>query len=86
MKELFNLSYLTPNAIKQSGMIYYSIKEYQKDNVLGYEQLAAVGERYNYSKINNNGYEYFNTYLMREFINEQNIKDLYDLDIEIKLR
>jgi integrase len=86
IKDYLNLEYLTPKALEQSGMIKMSIDVYEEEGILGYDQLAKVGEKYNYSKLNNNGYEYYNTYLMREFINEQNIKDLYDLDVEITKR
>jgi integrase len=86
IKESNSLEYLTPNAISQSGMIYDTVQIYNEEKVLGYDQLAKVCEKYDYSKLNNNGYEYYNTYLMREFVSESNIKDLYDLDVEISKR
>jgi hypothetical protein len=86
IKDYLGLSYLTPKSLEQSGMIKLSIDLYEQYGKLAYDELAIVGERYAYSKLNNNGYEYYNTYLMREFINEQNIKDLYDLDVEITKR
>jgi integrase len=86
LKEIFELDYLTPNAIRQSGMIWEAVKKYNEEGVLGYDQLAKVGDKYEYSKITNNGYTYYNTFLMREFLNEQNIKDLYDIDLEIEKR
>jgi integrase len=86
LKEVFGLEYLTPNAIKQSGMIYYAVQQYLSDKELAYDQLAAVGEKYQYSTITTGDYTYYNTYLMKEFINPENIKDLYDIDLEIKLR
>jgi hypothetical protein len=36
--------------------------------------------------LENNGYSYFNTYLMREFISSENLKDLYDVEVEISKR
>lgn len=86
LKELLNLQYLTPNAIKQSGMIKMTVDIYNEEGVIGYEQLAKVGEKYGFSKLVNNGYEYYNTYLMKEFINESNIKDLYNIDVIIQKR
>jgi integrase len=86
LKEILELEYLTPNAIKQSGMIKMAVDIYNEEGILAYDQLAKIGEKYDYSKLINNGYEYYNTYLMREFVNETNIKDLYDIDLEIKLR
>jgi hypothetical protein len=86
LKEVLNLDHLTPNGIRQSGMLAYSVQLYLKHGVLAYDQLALVGEKYDYSQISNNGYTYYNTNLMREFVNSENIKDLYDIDLEIKLR
>jgi integrase len=87
-KELFNTDYLTPNSLKQSGMLYQAFLIHSRDNVLGYDQLAEIGEKYDYSTIMNpsSGKPYFNTFLMREFINVENLKDLYNIDAEIKIR
>lgn len=86
LKEILDLQYLTPNAIKQSGMIKMTVDIYNEEGVIGYEQLAKVGEKYDYSKIYTDEYEYYNTYLMKEFINESNIKDLYNIDVIIQKR
>lgn len=86
MKDYLELEYLTPMAIKQSGMIYEAVKQYQEFNVLAYDQLAELGRKYAFSQITNNGYTYYNTFLMREFVNESNISDLYGINLEIKLR
>jgi integrase len=86
LKDLLELEYLTPNAIRQSGMIYEAVKIYKEEGTLAYDQLAKVGEKYAYSQLENGGYTYYNTYLMKEFLNENNIKELYDIDVEIKLR
>jgi integrase len=86
LKEILDLQFLTPNGIKQSGMIKMAVDIFNEEGVLGYEQLAKVGEKYNFSKLVNNGYEYYNTYLMKEFINEDNIKDLYGIDVIIQKR
>jgi integrase len=86
LKDILELEYLTPNAIKQSGMIKMAVDIYREEGILAYDQLAKIGEKYDYSKLINNGYEYYNTYLMREFVNEENIKELYNIDLEIKLR
>jgi integrase len=86
IKELLDRDFLTPNAVKQSGMIWEAVKIFNDEGILGYDQLAKVGAKYDYSTITNNGFTYFNTYLMKEFINEDNIKLLYDIDVEIKNR
>jgi hypothetical protein len=69
-------------------MLYQAFLIHSRDNVLGYDQLAEIGEKYDYSTIMNpsSGKPYFNTFLMREFINVENLKDLYNIDAEIKIR
>jgi hypothetical protein len=67
-------------------MLYQSYLIYLEEGKLGYDQLAKIGEKYNFSKLENNGYSYFNTYLMREFISSENLKDLYDVEVEISKR
>lgn len=86
MKELLETEYLSPQSLRQSGMIWESVKQYQKDKVLAYDQLAEVGKKYDFSQITNNNYTYYNTFLMKEFVNESNISDLYNINLEIKLR
>lgn len=86
LKTKLSLLYFTPNGIKQSGMIWEAVKQYQQDGVLGYKQLAIIGEKYNFSTISNNGYTYFNTYLMKDFLSSENIKELYDIDLVIDLK
>lgn len=87
LKDKLDLLYLTPNALKQSGMIWEAVKAYNEEQEVGYEQLAKIGEKYNFSKITSStGYEYFNTHLMREFLNTESIKKLYNIEIIIDIR
>lgn len=86
MKDYLQLEYLTPNAIKQSGMIKMAVDVHLDEGILGYEQLAKVCEKYDYSMITNNNHTYYNTHLLRQFLNTETIKELYDIDVEIKLR
>ncbi|MBL4951040.1 site-specific integrase [Neobacillus sp. YIM B02564] len=88
LKELLELHYLTPQSIKQSGMIYESVQQYIMNGELGYKQFEVVGNKYDYSKITtiDGKYEYYNTFLMKEFINPENIKELYNINLEIKIR
>lgn len=86
IKELLEREYLTPNALKQSGMIKMAVDIYKQVGKLAYDELAQVGERYQFSTITNNGYTYINTFLLKEFLNETTIKELYGLDVEIEKR
>lgn len=86
LKELLNLEFLSPQSLRQSGMIHEAYKQYQKDGEIGYEQLAKVGDKYQYSMITNNNHTYYNTFLMREFLSSDNLLDLYGIDLEIEKR
>jgi integrase len=83
VKDMLQLEALTPNSLKQSGMIKMAVDLYNQEGSLGYDQFAKIGEKYDFSMIENNGYKYYNTYLMREFISEENISDLYGIEVEI---
>jgi len=87
ISEKFGLDMLTPNALKQSG-INYNVYLIAKDKIekgeepeIGYDELAIVGEKYNASKMTQGKYQYYNTNLIREYCNEQTLKDLYDIDV-----
>jgi integrase len=88
LKELLDISHLTPNAIRQSGMIYHAVLLFEKYGVLGYGQLAIIGEQYNFSTITNTNnektYVYFNTFLMKDFLNESSINELYGIQAEFQ--
>lgn len=79
LKEFLKLEYLTQNALRQSGMLKMSMDLYKEYGKLEYEQFEMIGKKYNYSRITNNGYTYYNSHLMREFINPQNLEDLYEI-------
>lgn len=81
ISELFNLPYLTPKGIQRSGMIYMAKELYLKNGKLGKEELSQIGEKFDFIKIHSQGYEYYNTTLMKEFINRDNILELYNIDI-----
>jgi integrase len=84
IRDYLELDLITPNAIRQSGMIYSILKEAEKNNmIIKYDQFAVVGEKYNFSKITNEQYEYYNTNLMKDYISIENIKELYGVDVEI---
>lgn len=92
IRDMFSLDMLTPNAIKQSGL-NAKLAKIAKDKIsngeepiLGYEEFAYVGEIYDSPKLTQGTYQYFNTYLIRQFANENTLKELYDLDVIIQKR
>lgn len=82
----WEMEYMTPNSIKQSGMQYQSILLFKEHGVLRYDQFAEIGEKYQFNKLKSGESEYYNTNLMKEFINEDKLKELYDIDVIIENR
>lgn len=83
IKEKEGLEYLTQQSLKQSGMIHMAVELYKEYGKIGTEQIRMIGDRYNYKKMISNGSEYHNASLIGNSVNKQNIKDLYDIDIDI---
>jgi integrase len=82
IRDYFNVSYLTPNAIYKSGMIKIAKDLYLRDGKLENEQLNEIAERFNVTRVTNNGYSYYNLGILKEYINRENILELYGVDIE----
>jgi uncharacterized protein with ParB-like and HNH nuclease domain/integrase len=83
IKDLLDKEYLTPNSLKQSGMIKMAVDLYLEESKLGKEQFAKIGDKYQAPMISNGGYDYYNTYLMKEHINTEKIKELYGIEVQI---
>jgi integrase len=81
-KQKLGLEYYTPNGIRQSGQIKLALDLYKEYGKLEYEQFEIIGKQFNTSMITNNGYTYYNSFLMREYINPENIKNLYGINLE----
>ncbi|MEC1780045.1 hypothetical protein [Schinkia azotoformans] len=77
ISELFSLEYLTSKSLERSGMIKMGKDLLEKDGKLENEQLAKIAERFAVKKVIINGYETYNYFMLREFINIENIEDLY---------
>jgi integrase len=82
ISEFFELPYLTAKNIQKSGMIYMGKELYLRDGKLEKDQYHEIAEKFGVRKQNINGYEYYNTSALKEFINAENIKKLYGIDIE----
>jgi hypothetical protein len=82
ISEFFELPYLNAKNIQKSGMIYMAKELYLRDGKLDKEQYNEIAKKFGVRKQNINGYEYYNMSLLKEFINAENIKKLYGIDIE----
>lgn len=77
LSELFNLPFLTPKGLEKSGMQKYAYELYKESGKLDNEELTKVAERFNIKKVMINGEYRYNYATLREFVNIENIKDLY---------
>jgi integrase len=78
----FHLDYLTPNSIKQSGMLKMAAELFDENGKLEYGEFEKIGDKYGLSKIFSNEYYYYNTTMMKQFISSENLKELYNIDIK----
>lgn len=83
ISEFFKMPYLTPKSIWQSGQIKMAAELYERDGEIQTEQLNEIAEAFNLSKINNNGYQMYAITQIKDYINSENLKKLYDIDVEI---
>ncbi|MEM5009357.1 hypothetical protein WKH57_01420 [Niallia taxi] len=85
LKEHLELEYLTPKTVMQSGMLYMAydlIFNQKKHKDLSTELYQEIGEFYNYSVMRQaNGDSYYNRNFMAKFINPENLKLLYNVEV-----
>jgi site-specific recombinase XerD len=84
IKEIFDIPYLTIKNVWRSGMIKMAVDLYKEEGELTNKQLAKIAEKFGLGKVINNGHETYNFHAMRQFINRDNILDLYGIDIKQK--
>ncbi|WP_299831521.1 hypothetical protein [uncultured Metabacillus sp.] len=82
LSESYNLPYLTPKGVEKSGMIKYAYDLYKKSGKLDNEELEKVADRFSVRKVKIAGVYKYNYQTLREFINMDNIKELYLNDEE----
>jgi integrase len=81
ISNFFSLPYLNIKNMEKSGMIALAKNLYLERGKLENEELAIIAEQFGVRKVNMNGYEIYNYTILREFINADNIKELYDINI-----
>ncbi|MED1470483.1 hypothetical protein [Bacillus salipaludis] len=80
--QFFGYQYLTAKNIEKSGMISMAVDLYSQRNKLEAEELSMIAVQFGLKKIVVNGFELFNTSLLRDFINPDTIMDLYNIHID----
>ncbi|ATF13604.1 hypothetical protein A616_16945 [Brevibacillus brevis X23] len=78
ISEMFVLENFTVKNIQRSGMLYHAKEILERDGKLEKEQYLEVCEQFGVGKINNNGYEGYNWHPMKEYINIDMIKQIYN--------
>lgn len=82
IKTEFGLDYLTPQAIKQSGILYHCYLMYKEFGKLEYEEFDKLQENYQLPNVNSPSGNYLNTTLIKEYVSSENLKNLYNIDIK----
>jgi hypothetical protein len=83
ISEFFGMPYLTPKSIWKSGQIKMAADLYERDGELGTKQFYEIGEAFQLSTISNSGYVGYAVTQMKDYINSKNLKELYDIDVDI---
>lgn len=78
LSEIFNIPNFSVKNIQRSGMLYMAKRILDRDGYFSNkEQYLEICEQFGVAKIDNNGYESYNWFGMKNFINLDNIQQLY---------
>lgn len=81
ISELLNVPNFSVKNIQRSGMIYMAKRILERDGQFGSrEQYFEICEQFGVTKIDNHGYETYNWFGMKNFINLETIQQLYGQD------
>lgn len=86
IKEENNLQVFSQKGLWQSGQIHMAYEIFIRDGHFGDKsQWYEIGSKYNVSKVKFSDKIYPNVSLMKNYINTQNLKELYDIEVDIKV-
>lgn len=83
IKDKYGLDQFSTVTISESGRIKMAADLFRERGELTKEEFSIIGDHYNLPKTTNNGYTYYNTFIMKNYINEDNLKDLYGIEVEL---
>lgn len=83
IRRKYELDEFSVVTISESGRIAMAAKLLETHGELTKEEFALIGDQFNITKTANNNYEYYNTTVMRNYINQENLKKLYGIDVTI---
>ncbi|PAV30250.1 hypothetical protein CIL05_07215 [Virgibacillus profundi] len=82
IKDKYEMDSLTVNTISESGRIKMAADLYRERGKLGKQEFTEIGDRFNINKMTVNGYSYYDTAKMKNYIDSENLKEMYNLDVE----
>lgn len=78
---LIDNPYFTSKNIYRSGMVYQAYLLWKPDGVFGKEQIIEICDKYGLKKVKQGNYENYNWVPMQDYLNLEQIKKLYPLEI-----
>ena len=84
IKEVYELDEFTAMTISESGRIKMAADLIKERGQMTKEEFALIGDKFNIAKTKVREYEYYDISKMKYYINSENLKKLYDIDIEIE--
>lgn len=76
-KDVFNMRFLTPRQVINSGIMHYAHELYQEYGEIGMLQYDMIGDRFNVSMVEKDGYVYRNTTIIRRVLRMPEFEEIY---------
>lgn len=83
IKEYFELDEFTAKTISEAGQIKMAADLIKERGKLEKEEFAIIGDQFGLPKTKVREYEYYDISKMKAYINSENLKKMYDVEIEI---
>lgn len=84
IKEVYELDEFTAITISESGRIKMASELAKERGKLTKEEFALIGDKFNLPKIKVREYEYYDISKMKYYINNENLKKLYEIETDIR--
>lgn len=84
IKDVYELEEFSAINISESGRIKmaYDILQQEDKNSFDKEDYAKIGDKFNLTKTNVSGYEYYNVAKIKSYVTSKNLKEFYGIEIE----
>lgn len=81
IKEKYRLDEFSVTTISESGRIKMAADIFIEKRKVDKEGLTLIGDTFSLPTIVSNGYEYYNTTVMKNYISTRNLKQLYNIEV-----